>query len=328
MLIFGLDIGTTSIGFAAIDLDEANRSGRILRLGARIFPEARDADGTPLNQQRRAKRMLRRQLRRRRERRRSLNELLAAHGLLPAFGGKKWDALMKIDPYALRARAPRRAARAARTRPRALSSCQAPAFQGTRPRGKRQRARREAFAGRSRRRPRARELRRRVEGDRRDARAGFWRGAIRSPSANAANTRPAPSSRTNSGALSLRRRRIIPPCAIGPSSARIEEAIFNATTGVLAQIDARALPAYSRRAAVPKGLVAVPAARDAGEGQQSRDRGRQRATSVPRRARRHPHRPLDAEVDELGRRPRCAETYLQGARREREDGALQPRIRR
>jgi CRISPR-associated endonuclease Csn1 len=104
MLIFGLDIGTTSIGFAAIDLDEANRSGRILRLGARIFPEARDADGTPLNQQRRAKRMLRRQLRRRRERRRSLNELLAAHGLLPAFGGKKWDALMKIDPYALRAR--------------------------------------------------------------------------------------------------------------------------------------------------------------------------------------------------------------------------------
>jgi CRISPR-associated endonuclease Csn1 len=106
MRIFGLDIGTTSIGFAAIDLDEARGRGKILRLGlgARIFPEARDPDGTPLNQQRRAKRMMRRQLRRRRQRRRSLNELLAAHGLLPEFGGRKWDALMNADPYALRSR--------------------------------------------------------------------------------------------------------------------------------------------------------------------------------------------------------------------------------
>lgn len=104
MLVFGLDLGTTSIGFAAVDLDETRGSGRIPRLGSRIFPEARDADGTPLNQQRRSKRMMRRQLRRRRERRRSLNALLAELGLLPAFGGKKWDELMKADPYALRAR--------------------------------------------------------------------------------------------------------------------------------------------------------------------------------------------------------------------------------
>ena len=51
--IFGLDIGTTSIGFAVIDHDTERQSGRILRLGVRIFPEARDKDGTPLNQIRR-----------------------------------------------------------------------------------------------------------------------------------------------------------------------------------------------------------------------------------------------------------------------------------
>ena len=104
MRIFGLDIGTTSIGFAVVDLDERRQSGKILRLGVRIFPEARDPDGTPLNQQRRAKRMMRRQLRRRRERRRSLNELLASAGLLPPFGGDEWRKVMALDPYALRAR--------------------------------------------------------------------------------------------------------------------------------------------------------------------------------------------------------------------------------
>ena len=72
--------------------------------GVRIFPEARDPDGTPLNQQRRAKRMMRRQLRRRRERRRSLNELLASSDLLPAFGGDQWRDVMRLDPYALRAK--------------------------------------------------------------------------------------------------------------------------------------------------------------------------------------------------------------------------------
>jgi CRISPR-associated endonuclease Csn1 len=102
--IFGLDIGTTSIGFAVVALDEKNETGSVSQLGVRIFPEARDPDGTPLNQQRRAKRMMRRQLRRRRERRRALNEHLAAHGLLPAFGSPEWARTMAADPYELRAR--------------------------------------------------------------------------------------------------------------------------------------------------------------------------------------------------------------------------------
>ncbi len=105
--VFGFDIGTTSIGFAVVDHDPDSQSGRIHRLGVRIFPETRDPDGTPLNQQRRAKRMMRRQLRRRRQRRRSLNEALQAAGLLPRFDRDKasaWSLVMKADPYDLRRR--------------------------------------------------------------------------------------------------------------------------------------------------------------------------------------------------------------------------------
>ncbi len=102
--IFGFDIGTTSIGFAVIDHDPDAEAGSILRLGVRIFPEARDPDGTPLNQQRRQKRMVRRQLRRRRLRRRLLNEALHEAGLLPKFDQPEWRVVMAAEPYALRKR--------------------------------------------------------------------------------------------------------------------------------------------------------------------------------------------------------------------------------
>jgi CRISPR-associated endonuclease Csn1 len=104
-LIFGFDIGTTSIGFAAIEFDPGRSEGRILRMGVRIFPEARDPKGTPLNQTRRQKRMMRRQLRRRKDRRRQLNEALQAYGLLPRFGSAEWSEVMALNPVALRARA-------------------------------------------------------------------------------------------------------------------------------------------------------------------------------------------------------------------------------
>ena len=67
--ILGLDIGTTSVGFALIDSEPPEGRPAIVRMGVRIFPEARDPKGVPLNQQRRDKRIARRQLRRRRERR-------------------------------------------------------------------------------------------------------------------------------------------------------------------------------------------------------------------------------------------------------------------
>ena len=104
-LVFGLDIGTTSIGFAVIDHDPERGTGAIRRLGVRIFPEARDPKGTPLNQERRQARLRRRQLRRRRHRRRLLQELLCDAGLLPDRNSSDWDEAMKQDPYDLRKQA-------------------------------------------------------------------------------------------------------------------------------------------------------------------------------------------------------------------------------
>ena len=103
--IFGLDIGTTSIGFAVIDHTAEPARGEILRLGVRIFPEARNPKGTPLNQERRQARTRRRQLRRRRERRRFLGKSLIQAGLLPSRHTPEWNELMKTDPYDLRRRA-------------------------------------------------------------------------------------------------------------------------------------------------------------------------------------------------------------------------------
>jgi len=104
-LIFGLDIGTTSIGFAVIEHDHKASAGKILRLGVRIFPEARDPKGVPWNQERRAARLRRRQLRRRRQRRGLLAEQLQMAGLLPERNSGEWRKVMKEDPYQLRRRA-------------------------------------------------------------------------------------------------------------------------------------------------------------------------------------------------------------------------------
>ena len=101
-LIFGFDLGTTSIGSAVIRYDANRDAGEILHLGTRIFPEARDSEGTPLNQQRRLARTMRRQVRRRRERRKLLNETLAEAGLLPRFNSAEWSHVMALDPYTLR----------------------------------------------------------------------------------------------------------------------------------------------------------------------------------------------------------------------------------
>ena len=106
-LVFGFDIGTTSIGSAVVRMDSTLEAGQVLHLGVRIFPEARDPDGIPLNQERRKRRMTRRQLRRRRVRRRELNSLLFESGLLPGFSkatGSPWAEAMTQDPWQLRIR--------------------------------------------------------------------------------------------------------------------------------------------------------------------------------------------------------------------------------
>ena len=93
-----------------VDHDPRLATGKIYRLGVRIFPEARDPKGVPLNQERRQARLRRRQLRRRRERRRLLEDLLYAAGLLPPRNSSDWEQVMKCDPYELRRRASPRCA--------------------------------------------------------------------------------------------------------------------------------------------------------------------------------------------------------------------------
>lgn len=122
MRILGLDLGTTSVGWALVDWGAASSAGAIIGLGVRVFPEGvvrEQMTSYPPNQIRRAKRLARRALRRRRVRRRLLGRLLHEMGLLPAFSAEKksdWAAATRMDkkgddktdtndPYALRKRA-------------------------------------------------------------------------------------------------------------------------------------------------------------------------------------------------------------------------------
>ncbi len=104
----GLDIGTNSVGWAAMwDDTRTDPPGRI-KAGVRIFPEgvARTSTGReePSGQTRREARSARRVHARRRGRKRKLRKLLQAHGLLPT-DEKELARLMATDPYPLRARA-------------------------------------------------------------------------------------------------------------------------------------------------------------------------------------------------------------------------------
>ena len=104
--ILGLDLGTASVGFALIDYDRTSRTGEIVHLGVRVFPETLEAKThVPKNQERRRKRLTRRQFRRRRMRRVQLNELLSSRGFLPTYGTDEWKETMKLDPYRLRSKA-------------------------------------------------------------------------------------------------------------------------------------------------------------------------------------------------------------------------------
>ncbi len=53
--VWGFDIGTTSVGFAVVEMDEEKSEGRIVHEGVRIFPEGREEEKLePRNQARRA----------------------------------------------------------------------------------------------------------------------------------------------------------------------------------------------------------------------------------------------------------------------------------
>ena len=100
----GLDVGTNSIGWAALSLDPTGRPNSILGLGARIYSDGRNPkDGTSLAVARRGPRGMRRRRDRYLQRRDDLMEALIALDLMPADEAER-QALVTLDPYALRAK--------------------------------------------------------------------------------------------------------------------------------------------------------------------------------------------------------------------------------
>ena len=101
--ILGLDLGTSSVGWALIDESKS----QIVATGVRVFPEgvARDKGReVSKNKARREARGKRKQSQRRRRRKQNLKHALTYLGLYPA-DSKAREELAKINPYALRARA-------------------------------------------------------------------------------------------------------------------------------------------------------------------------------------------------------------------------------
>ena len=101
----GLDIGTNSIGWAAVKLDDKDEPCGVLDMGVRIFPDGRNPrDGSSNAVKRRVPRGQRRRRDRYIRRRADLMEALVEFGLMPRDEAER-KVLEGLDPYALRARA-------------------------------------------------------------------------------------------------------------------------------------------------------------------------------------------------------------------------------
>lgn len=105
-LILGLDLGTSSIGWALIE-DKDSLPQRIVAAGVRIFPEGMDRTKgeKSLNQDRRDARSLRRQGYRRARRKQKLLNALVDISLLPANQKERDQLFSHTNPYALRTKA-------------------------------------------------------------------------------------------------------------------------------------------------------------------------------------------------------------------------------
>ena len=101
----GLDLGTNSIGWAAITLDDQGRLCGILDMGVRIYPDGRNpTDKTSNAVARRVARGQRRRRDRYLARRGELMQALIEFGLMPPDPEAR-EELQRLDPYSLRARA-------------------------------------------------------------------------------------------------------------------------------------------------------------------------------------------------------------------------------
>jgi CRISPR-associated endonuclease Csn1 len=106
MTRFGLDIGTQSIGWCVLDIDDDKSA--LVDLGVRVFSDSREPSsdkriGDPLNVNRRVKRAMRRNLERRKRRRAAMFRLLKECGYIPSdsVGYSEWE---QLDPYEIRDR--------------------------------------------------------------------------------------------------------------------------------------------------------------------------------------------------------------------------------
>lgn len=101
----GLDLGTNSLGWIAVELSEDGRPIGILAIGSRIFSDGRDAkSGASLAMDRRSARAMSRRRDRFKRRQEALLKHLTRDNLLPADEEAR-TALAGLDPFELRARA-------------------------------------------------------------------------------------------------------------------------------------------------------------------------------------------------------------------------------
>lgn len=102
---FAFDLGTNSIGWCVLELDENGQPFRIVDSGVRIFSDGRNPkDKTSLAVARRTARAMRRRRDRYLRRRAKLLRALVELGLMPADETAR-RALAGLDPYAIRAKA-------------------------------------------------------------------------------------------------------------------------------------------------------------------------------------------------------------------------------
>jgi CRISPR-associated endonuclease Csn1 len=105
MRVLGLDCGIASVGWALLEIGDAEPEGKVVALGTRMFdtPET-DKERRPKSELRRMYRGQRRVIRRRRQRMNAVRRVLHEHGLLPDAGSQALR-FQGISPWDVRAKA-------------------------------------------------------------------------------------------------------------------------------------------------------------------------------------------------------------------------------
>lgn len=98
----GLDLGTSSVGWCLIRLNQEEKPVAVIRMGVRIFPDGRNPkDGSSLAVTRRQARQARRRRDRLLKRKTRMTDALIKHGFFPDDKAQR-KALVTLSPYVLR----------------------------------------------------------------------------------------------------------------------------------------------------------------------------------------------------------------------------------